>query len=171
VGVTLAHGDLLAGPLSGRLARLQVPDSHRLVRAARDDDRPGTAGSTPPCTSSPSRKPGCRTPKGGSGCNRAKDGATGSSVQFAGTVLARWDGADQRADRGGPTAAAGTGWRGFPGHVATGPGRTGTQVGAGLGPRGGDLDSHPGHGGRAVSVTGAPARRRRRLRHAGCGAR
>jgi len=27
-------------------------------------------------------------------------------------------------------------------------------VGAGLGPRGGDLDSHPGHGGRAVSVTG-----------------
>jgi len=27
-------------------------------------------------------------------------------------------------------------------------------VGAGLGPRGGGLDSHPGHGGRAVSVTG-----------------
>jgi hypothetical protein len=43
-------------------------------------------------------------------------------------------------------------------------------VGAGLGPRGGDLDSHPGHGGRAVAVAGASARRRRRPRHAGRGA-
>src|SRR5215831_9875198 len=39
-------------------------------------------------------------------------------------------------------------------------GRTETDVGAGLGSRGGDLDSHPGRGGRAVTLAGAPARGR-----------
>src|SRR6266481_10118630 len=41
-----------------------------------------------------------------------------------------------------------------------GPGRAGTDVGAGLGPRRGDLDPHPGHGDRAVPFAGAPARGR-----------
>src|SRR5215471_10785878 len=39
-------------------------------------------------------------------------------------------------------------------------GPTGTDVGAGLGSRGGDLDPHPGRGGRAVTLAGAPARGR-----------
>jgi hypothetical protein len=39
--------------------------------------------------------------------------------------------------------------------------RAGTGVGAGLGPRRGDLDPQAGHGGRAVAVAGAPARGRR----------
>jgi hypothetical protein len=39
--------------------------------------------------------------------------------------------------------------------------RAGTGVGAGLGPRRGDLDRQAGHGGRAVAVGGAPARGRR----------
>jgi hypothetical protein len=36
-------------------------------------------------------------------------------------------------------------------------------VGAGLGPRQGDLDPHPGHGDRAVTLPGTPDRGRRRL--------
>src|SRR5215469_6047594 len=39
-------------------------------------------------------------------------------------------------------------------------GRTGTDAGAGLGSRGGDLDPHPGRGGRGVTLAGAPARGR-----------
>ena len=49
-------------------------------------------------------------------------------------------------------------------------GRTGTDVGAGLGSRGGDLDPHAGRGGRAVTLAGAPARGRCRLGCAGRGA-
>ena len=55
--------------------------------------------------------------------------------------------------------------------VAAGAGRAGTDVGAGLGPRRGDLDPHPGHGDRAVTLPGAPARDRRRPGCAGRGAR
>jgi len=39
-------------------------------------------------------------------------------------------------------------------------GRAGTHVGAGLGPRRGDLDPHPGRGDRAATLPGAPARGR-----------
>lgn len=49
-------------------------------------------------------------------------------------------------------------------------GRTGTDVGAVLGSRGGDLDPHPGRGGRAVTLAGAPARGRCRPGCAGRGA-
>src|SRR5208282_6192567 len=72
---------------------------------------------------------------------------------------ARWAGDDQRADRGEWTGAAGPD-AGLPCRVAAGPGRTGTDVGAGLGPRRGNLDPHPGHGGRALTLPGAPARGR-----------
>ena len=44
-------------------------------------------------------------------------------------------------------------------------------MGAGLGPRRGDLDPHPGRGGRAVTLPGAPDRGRRRPGRAGRGAR
>jgi hypothetical protein len=66
--------------------------------------------------------------------------------------------------------AAGPG-PGLPCRVAAGVGRTGTDVGAGLGPRRGDLDLHPGHGDRAVTLPGAPARGRPRPGRAGRGAR
>jgi hypothetical protein len=49
---------------------------------------------------------------------------------------------------------------GLPHRVAAGAGRAGTDVGAGLGSCRGDLDSHPGRGGRAVTLPGAPARGR-----------
>jgi hypothetical protein len=55
--------------------------------------------------------------------------------------------------------------------VAAGAGRTGTDVGAGLGPCRGDLDPHPGHGGRTVTLPGAPDRGRRRPGRAGRSAR
>src|SRR5664280_1363827 len=71
----------------------------------------------------------------GSGSNRAGDGATASSFL---NTLAPCKGAHQRADRGGTTARARTG-ASVPSRVAPGPGRTGTEVGAGLGPRRGDL--------------------------------
>ena len=50
-----------------------------------------------------------------------------------------------------------------PCRVAAGAGRTGTDVGAGLGPRRRDLDPHSGRGDRAVTLPGAPARGRRDL--------
>ena len=92
----------------------------------------------------------------GAGNNRAVSTAMASS--FLNTA-GRLGGDDQRADRGGPAGAAGAGTC-LPCRVAAGPGRAGTYVGAGLGPRRGDLDPHPGHGGRAVTLPGAPARGR-----------
>ena len=103
----------------------------------------------------------------GAGKNRAVSTVTASSFLNAAGRLA---GDDQRADRGGPAGAAGAG-AGLPRRVAAGPGRVGTDVGASLGPRRGDLDPHPGHGDRAVTLPGAPDRGRCRPRRRDRGAR